>query len=144
MSDLATLAWTLAQEADAELYIDRVPTDDPSRGRPNDLPDNLRTTSSVAILAQALKVRGLFSVFFTLPSCSLVATVVDEATIVQAIMHGLASGEGQHDRKLLLLQAQSCEPIAATNVVTVSICQCKRSSKRWFKISAGTRVASRR
>ena len=30
---------------------------------------------------------------FTLPSCSLMATAVDEATIVQAIMHDLASGE---------------------------------------------------
>ena len=29
---------------------------------------------------------------FTLPSCSLMATAIDEATIVQAIMHGLASG----------------------------------------------------
>ena len=29
---------------------------------------------------------------FTLPSCSLMAIAIDEATIVQAIMHGLASG----------------------------------------------------
>ena len=37
---------------------------------------------TVVILAQALKVRGLFISF----------TAIDEATIVQAIMHGLASG----------------------------------------------------
>ena len=29
---------------------------------------------------------------FTLPSCSLIASAIDEATIVQAIKHGLASG----------------------------------------------------
>ena len=81
---------------------------------------------------------------FTLPFCSVMATAIDEATIVQAIMHGLASRGGQHDRWLLLLQAESYEPIAATNVVTVSICQCKRSSKRWHKISSGTKLASRR
>ena len=61
---------------------------------PGQQTDEHLPTVSVAILAQALKVHCLFSVFFTLPSCSLMATDIDEAAIVQAIRHGLASGWG--------------------------------------------------
>ena len=80
---------------------------------------------------------------FALPSCTLMATAIDEATIVQAIMHGLASGGAT--RQVVTTAASAILRTHRGDQRGDGLhLPMQEKLKAVHKISSGTRLASRR